>query len=622
MNLKSIQKIVESVFGDYRDEWRVNEFDRLFVEPPYYHQLTRPRPVLLVGGRGTGKTVALKSLRFDLQDRDPTEAHYLAIYLRVHKIRVAAFQGSQFESSEWIRLFGHYFNLLISQQFCLLAKWLQANYSEAAFASERVRGVAASLDIGADTIDELQAGIVAGIRKLELYVNNPRGVERPNLSMAEAPVREFADLLSSYSTDGRRTHIFVCIDEYENLTDAQQALVNTYIKHAGQYLSYKIGCRVGGLRNKQTIDDNDPLSSPEDYAEVEVATSQYEDFALDVARTRLTLAIEKGLPATAELDEVFPSLPSQREVELLGGTRPNGPVTVLAEALESQLTPEEAEWFNALRVDQKYFVAYWAEKKDLTPIEVVRDWICHPTPWQTRFQNHRHASLFAVARGRKGTRIAKYYAGASSTLLGLSDGVIRYYLELLDEGLRKWLDSQDPATETFTVVVSPQMQTEAAIRVGERRLSKLKDFGEDGAQLKKLVLAIGKVFMELARQPKGAPEMNSFVLAGEPGEVAKVKRILAHGERQLAVRRTPSTKATSNFEAKDDEYYLHPVFCPVFVISHRRKRRKIIQASDLLNTSTQPKAAIEAMVGGADKMSNEPLPWQLEMFEDFFEGRQ
>ncbi len=117
-------KILASLFGDYRAEWPHELFGSLFIRPAYLDTLVAKRPCLLIGGRGTGKTTTLKSLRFDAAvaqlpaGRHASELAYLGIYVRINKNRVRAFSGDELSAKEWNQSFAHYFNLLACLELC------------------------------------------------------------------------------------------------------------------------------------------------------------------------------------------------------------------------------------------------------------------------------------------------------------------------------------------------------------------------------------------------------------------------------------------------------------------------------------------------------------------------
>jgi hypothetical protein len=193
-------KTLGEYFCDYRAEWSASLFGELFIAPPYFSKLETGRPCFLIGGRGTGKTTALRSLRFDASDArlkseniSVKELSYFGLYIRINKNRVRAFQGPPLRDDEWAKVFAHYFNILCCLELCRLSDWL------------RQRAVVSEVDLkltaaafGFATPSDPAALAVAlneALVALEVYVNNPTRVERPIVSAPEAPVRLFVEAL-------------------------------------------------------------------------------------------------------------------------------------------------------------------------------------------------------------------------------------------------------------------------------------------------------------------------------------------------------------------------------------------------------------------------------------------
>lgn len=472
------------------------------------------------------------------------------------------------------------------------------------------------LDLGIDpheTLDALSVALGHAVSTLQLFVNNAARQNRPVFSLAEAPVRTFVEMLDCAGLLEGRT-LFCCIDEYENLLESQQAVLNTYIKHAEPPLSYKVGVRKNGLRTRQTIDSTDLLEIPNDYEHIEIAMEGFEHFAREVADLRLRRAHEHGVPVPQRVEEFLPALSMGQEALLLGAESIARSVLSHLEKSGSPL----AEWFGSLPPQEAYFVAYWNASEGASLGELVASWHDNPTLWKNRLNNYGYASLFWLSVGRKGARIRKYYSGVR-TLLLLASGNIRYFLELIDAGIGEQLGSADQSDGPF--IVTPHAQTKGARTVGGRRLNQLEGLAEHGVELKRLVLAIGKVFFELARSPLGrTPEVTSFVLTGAGERRRQADALLDEGVAYLAFEATPRTKATTSSEIRDDEYRLHPVFSAFFEISHRKKRRMNFSSEHLLGILDKPSAAISSLLEGAVQTDNEDLPDQLAFFSGFFNG--
>ena len=619
----SAAAVLRQLFGDNRAEWPAARFEELFVAPTYLKKLESMRPCFLVGGRGTGKTTSLQSLRYDsaLQRLHSAglafdDQEHLGVLVRMNKNRVRAFEGTpvgQMGAQSWKRFFAHYFNLLVCAELATMTAWLQER-SGAQLTLKSLSLISSEFGFGVtNSVEDLRHEIRAAISVLQVQVNNPARDLGLVLSIAESPLRTFVEALRSDGLTGERV-IFCCIDEYENLLDYQQAVVNTYIKHAEPPLSYKVGVRKGGLRCRSTLDGQDLLRTPDDYLEIEIADEGFEYFAKAVAELRLEYARKEGVSVPSTLKGFLVDLSFQEEAELLGAER-------VADSILSELQisdPDLHAYFESRPKTETYFLKYWQESEGRSLTELGRDWEKREGEWKTRLGNYGYSSLFWLSKGNKGVRIRKYYCG-ERVLLSLAGGNIRYFLELIDSALSQELD--DPSRPSGLLTISPRSQTVAAREVGKRRLNQLEGLADRGVQLKRLVLAIGKVFFELARAPNGkAPEVTSFVLAGHPKDVAEIQTLLEEGIAHLAFESDPRTKPTSTVELRDDEYRLHRIFCAFFEISHRKKRRMTFDARHLLNVlEDRPSKAISALLENCPQTAEQDLPEQLAFFSAFYD---
>lgn len=613
--------MLRQLFGDNRAEWPSAHFKELFVSPTYLKKLESMRPCFLVGGRGTGKTTSLQSLRYDaILDRlegsgqSFDDQEYVGVMVRMNKNRVTAFHGSSLTEDRWAKLFAHYFNLLVCLELCAMSSWLESKTGQS-LDQGQIRLISSELGLGelAD-LKILRAAISKAISNLQLQVNNPTMDFAIVASIAEAPLRTFAEALRASGLLGDRV-IFCCIDEYENLLDYQQAILNTYIKHAEPPLSFKVGVRKNGLRNRQTLDGHDLLKVPDDCAEVEIADEGFEFFARAVAELRLKCAQKQGVPVPPALKDFLEELTFAEEAVQLGADK-------VAESVLTELAKsDEALWeyFSQKESTETYFLKYWQESEEKSLVDLARDWKENESEWKTRLGNYGYSSLFWLSKGNKGIRIRKYYCG-ERVLLSLAAGNIRYFLELIDTAIGYELDSG--AALPAVLRISAKSQTLAARDVGKRRLNQLEGLADHGVLLKRLVLAIGKVFYEFARSPTGkTPEVTSFVLTGNPLDVDSANALLAEGVAHLAFESDPRTKPTSNVEMRDDEYRLHRIFCAFFEISHRKKRRTTFDAKSLLGVlHGSPSKAISSLLENREQSEEKDLPEQLAFFSAFYEG--
>jgi len=633
MNTVSHKTTLRNLFGDNRAEWPPSKFRELFVEPTYFSKLESLRPSLLVGGRGTGKTTALRSLcydatleRLEAEGLNFGDQQHLGILVRVNKNHVHAFQGGNRDEEYWGKAVAHYFNIQVCIELTKLASWLEQRV-DGTFSKESVQDICVDFNLErVESLPELERGLRRSLSKLQIHVNNigaHQGGDAPILSIAEAPLRTFAEALERDKLTEGRT-IFCCVDEYENFLTHHQSVINTYIKHAEPPLSYKVGVRGGnGIRTRQTIDGRDLLSVPDDYEQIEIVREGFEYFARAVAEKRLARAADRGVPVPTKLENFLEDLTLAEEAMKLGASRIADEVRqVVGKTEESDLIT----FIERKPDDQVYFVKYWSESGKGGVLELSRDWY-HTEQrgsrtWADRINNYRYSSLFWISKGRKGARFRKYYCG-KRVITTLAGGNIRYFLELIDMAISEELGAMEPGDKwPEELRLQAKSQTQAATDIGPRRLRQIEGLAEHGIQLKRLALAIGKVFFELARNPLGStPEVTQFVLGGARESVEEVDALLKEGVEHLCFVAHTRTKATSNTELKDDEYRLHPIYCAFFEISHRRKRRLTFDAETLKEAMSRPSRGIAALLGEQEQTPEEELPDQLAFFSSFYQGR-
>ena len=616
--------ILKDLFGDYRAEWPPQHFADHFVRPAYFAKLESARPCFLFGGRGTGKTTALRSLRFDaahtrlsLDDppgRTVENLPYIGLYLRMDKNQVLTFEGPDLQPREWGKLFTHYFNLLACREFCSLLCWVARQWPDLALPSaDSIASLArsAALTSHPDSVDALLAALDNGLIDVELYANNPRRMQAPLMSAPHRPVRAFAEAVSSLPWGCDRL-LFCCLDEYENLLTDQQSILNTYIKHSTAPLSYKVGVRSNGLTSRATLDGDDPLKTPDDYLEIEIADEGFELFAERVAELRLSRAADVDQRVPRALAEFLPSLTLDEEAELLGVRRVSERALLdLRAHADAELTAFVAAQ-TPLRIA---LLAYWRDAHPgMSLTGLADDWRAHPDAWATRYGNYAHSVLFWLSNGRKGAHIRKYYSGVS-TLLAMSSGNIRYFMELVDRGIAHELSHT--GFQRVPIAITPRSQTMAARLVGQKRLDQLEGVSVHGVRLKRLVLGIGRVFFERTRTAGTAPEQNAFTVTGSPDEAEQIVKLITDGIGHLAFESFSRSKRTSVNEPSDYEYRIHPIFSAMFEISHRKKRRIAFDAGALLELITNPGNGIHKLLGEAVAADDE-LPEQLGLFAAFF----
>lgn len=615
---------ITGLFGLYRAEWMNGQLFDLFTEPQYFGQLKTSRPCVLIGGRGTGKTTVLKGLSYEGQSALTKAAadtiqswEFIGLYYRADTNRLTAFTGRDLTESDWIRCFAHYFNLQLCTLMLDFVEWFERSTLQRVVLSEKgLNRICASLHLTpCSDLSELAESVDLAVVGFEASVNNIADNLPPGLSMQKAPVDHLADALQESSALSGK-HFSFLIDEYENFQDYQQRVVNTIIKHANPRYSFKVGVRELGWRVRATLNPNEQLTHPADYARIDIVQDfgerPFADFANRVCNERLERVRQHSDSLPATIQDALPRLSIDDEAIQLGAKPYND-----AFLTELDDTPELRRFAERQAPAMLYLYYFWSKNESIAPTEIVKSAIENPVEWRHRYNNYAHAALFWIRRGKRGIR--KHYAGWD-VFLRLSNGNIRFLLELVHQSFVNHFRESD-----LTNPVSPKHQTEASQQVGRKYLAELEGLTAEGARLTKLLLGLGRVFQVLAENPLGhSPEINQFCLLDPDdgtvasSEVAEVDDLLKLAVMHLALVRSSGTKQLDESDTLEYDYMLHPIFAPFFVFSHRRKRKIEISARQLNALLHNPSVAIRDILGSNRHLAEESLPEQMMLFEGFY----
>lgn len=603
---------IADVFGGFRAEWLSENIFSYFTQPAYFPELQTRRPCVLSGGRGSGKTTVLLCLsyegQFALGGRDPESVpdwSYYGVYYRVDTNRVTAFSGPELPPVQWRRLFGHYLNLVLVARLLEFLGWYEAVVSpEPILTPQECRRIATSLHLApCDGLAELREGLFDGQLAFEAYLNNIDATALPKMSMQGAPLRYLTDLLVSKPPFVGK-QFFLLIDEYENLLEDQQLVVNTLIKHSGGAHTFKVGIKDLGWKTRATLNPDQMLTSPADFALVDIGSSLSEQEFAALAKRVLDSRLKRVFPELDDVVDLFPELPLEKEAELLGvDERVAGFEALLGD------DPKLKAFARSLRPLQRFFAQLWAEAQGASLQTVVSAWMQNGTEWSTRYENYKYAMLFALKRNRPGIR--KYYSGWS-VYVKLSASNLRYLLELSVQALMLHARSGGDGPVPHAV------QTQAAEEVAAKNFHELDGMSVHGGRLAKLILGLGRVFYVMARQPEGhAPEVNQFHFGGEAHLPRELEDLLNDGVMHLALVRWSGNKLALK-DPKQFDYAIHPIFAPFFVFSFRKKRKLKLEPEAVVRLIEHPREAIAAIVRRVGRIEEDDLPEQLSLFESYY----
>ena len=620
VNSDTLARLSE-LFGAHKAEWLGARLFELFSTPSYFPLITTSRPCILVGGRGTGKTTVLRGLsyqgRFELENHNKKSIPswpYYGFYHRVDTNKVGAFKGPELTDIEWLRHFGHYMNLLMCGQVLRFLDWFQTtSQTSTELLEDDLASISAAFNLESPSSNrDLLQLLERSLIEFEAHINNVADGSGPSLSMQGAPIRLLLESVKRLDVFADKLFFFL-IDEYENLEDYQQQLMNTLIKHSGELYSFKICARELGWRVHNTTSGNESLISPADYIRIDIAEVMqdkgFEEFSHKVCQDRLTALVEGNDQVGIEIKELFPPISEEEEATLLGIEDHNRD---LLQELKKIGPPEIVERLTPMEI---CLLGYWAKSHNQSLNEAFEDFKKNSHIWRTRLDNYKHALLFTIRRGRTG--ISKYYAGWD-TFIQLSGGNIRFLLQLVEESLTRHLRA---GQELYTPL-TPALQTRAAQAIGRTNLTELEGLSVHGAQLAKLLLGLGRILGIMAAFPEGhAPEVNQFEVVRGPGVSTQqndADTLLTAAVMHLALARHSGSKLSDVNQTRDWDYAIYPIFAPFFNFSYRRKRKMRLTPDQVLALVNSSKQAISQILADKKQHREETLPEQLRLFEAFY----
>lgn len=622
---KETRQALAELFSGYRAEWLADRIFKLFTEPAYFPQLLTKKPIFLVGGRGTGKTTALRSLSYEgLSALKPPSVEDLAawphfgMYYRVNTNRVNAFQGPELPEKRWSLLFGHYINLEFCDLVLRFLEWFSARVPDAPrLSGDALQRVALAFQVGpVANHGELAKALEVARIKFEAAINNVGDAgHMPPLSLQGAPIDQLMRELKSLPQFAHKSFFFL-VDEYENFDGLQQRVVNTLIKHCGELYSFKIGVREFGLRDRSTLQPHEQLMHPADYKLVDiteelVGKGGFGDFAADVCNVRLRMAFGAD-EAAPDVRALLPELDPENEGLLLGVES----LAVAAKAeVAKELAADDLAWLEERAPLEVYTLKQRSQAEDVTFAAKIQDARADNRRWREQYDNFKHAYLFTIRRRKRGIR--KYYCGWSVFCL-LAAGNIRFLLELVDEALARQLAEN---TET-SIPITAENQTRAAQDTGNKNLRELEGLALSGAKLTRLLLGLGRVFQVMAEDPIGhTPEVNQFHLSSTNGETDarnRVEGLLAEGVMHLALVRYRGSKLQEDSDIRQWDFAVHPIFAPFFGFSHRRKRKVELSDVELLGLVDAPSDTIKTILTEQHRTFEDDLPEQMQLFAGYY----
>lgn len=611
-----------------------------FVIPRFFNRvsLISKMPIRLEGGRGSGKTMLLRYLsyhsQFSTERRNIPEnaADSVGLYWKADTQFLRIMQKRSLSNEEWSPVFDHYINLRLGFEV-LSSINLIANSSYQPVTAESLDNVVfeGALDFGfnSTSFEDVLKEIESRIRKTDTIIQNITGIN----TLEKLPVSFINYLVESLKEQIpglENTVFYIYIDEYENLLNYQQRIINTRIKHSEPPLIYNIAIKLNGMSETQTLSD-ERLENQADFAivnlDAEIQRSGFEDFVAEIFLKKLSEAsdvIAKNLKIKQSsysefdglnyefdeeykkhcrdtLEKIFPGRSHQDLADEIFDTpryykKLQSEIERALELCHSDLKVHDF----ILQKNRKASIVCSAllYRKNLNPVEIKIELNKLENQEENKFTNRtswEHNNFIGcylrIIRSHKAG--STFYSGFD-VYSALSGKNVRHFLELCKSAF-SLLD--DPKlTENFTI--DRRLQHIAAKNTSEELVKEIVRFTPLGAQLNNFVKALGRIFQLCQdKETQSETEVTHFGIREDDSPLTdEDDKFFKEAEKWGVLHAIESTKNKSSATAIIYDYVLNPVYSPFFFISYRKGRKIEIDTSTIRQMYLIGEAAITAEV--------------------------
>ena len=595
--------------NDFSDQ----EILRFWVDTPTTDEdsttLIRPRspmPIFVLGAKGSGKTHLMRYHSFPLQRlrlgkagialQDGVRSEgYIGIYLRCGGLNAGRFSGKRQTDDIWEGVFAYYVELWLAHHVLQVAQTFSeegSNSSEEELLVRRVLSLFDSQpDLGTLKILSLIEFVEEERKRLDFQINNC--VITGTLDIAFSATRGrlvfgIPKLLAEHFDYLREVTFIYEIDELENLSAAQQRLINSFVRDRELPTTFRIGARLYGVKTYRTDADQ----------EENIAESEFERVYLDeeLRRSRTTYARFARQVLEKRLLEVTPNIgiDSQRLEEAFAHQDERWNSDIYLTMVQNQPSKERlyfkrfatklsrAGVENIKEVVERLSVHKYPllEKANillfLRRIRFEDDPILLADTIQEQWQNfvsggddralarrlssimeHYHGDLVAQLRRDMGQK--QYYFGLK-TFVAMSGGLPRALLTILrtvfDWAIYK---GEDFGTEGG---ISLDSQYRGVNEASEWFFNSMRKTGGDGIAIQSATDRLAQVFRvnRFSDLPVEC-SLNSFSVS-QHGLTDEARRILRLCEERSFLNRVAGGQKHKNTMEVQLKFQLHPMLCP------------------------------------------------------------
>ncbi|ETA67186.1 hypothetical protein MettiDRAFT_0599 [Methanolobus tindarius DSM 2278] len=292
-----------------------------FIEPINFKSISDPGNTIIEGHRGSGKSMILKYLSCEQQVKRQFTTEWdkqnIGIYVKLKPNMMKSMKNDRFGlySNGWDSFFRTYINLIIGE--AIVGTLEEMNNLNNIDSNSIDNFIQEMKYLFPSLFSKNIAMNSSNLRYLKLGIRNLRNSltdnwDKSNTNICFPPdfLYQLQDALKSNITPFYDKNLYILLDEYDNLDDKQQKIVNTLIKDRDFH--YKIGVKLLGMSydciGHDVLEENhDFVYVNTDRFDYDGSSKEYIGFVREIANRRLLAynyenSIEELLPAHKNKD--------------------------------------------------------------------------------------------------------------------------------------------------------------------------------------------------------------------------------------------------------------------------------------------------------------------------------
>ncbi len=617
---------LQDIFSKNRAEEIGYDVWKHFVIPPFYNKLdfiTARKPRVVIGGRGCGKTMLLRYLSHQSMFSKeriviPDDAiKHIGLYWRIDTQFCNAMVKRDISDDIWYSAFNHFAALILGMETLNSLQSIATSSFPSIDESQinnidfaKIRAFDSSLP---NTLSNLRDKLEEYLWEFESWVNDVRKKEQPYLLPGKDFILAIIKIIQKNIPILSESIFYVYFDEYENLTEYQKKIINTWLKHSEYPLIFNLAMKRNAFDVRETT-GTEAISDISDYRkhdlEAYILEENFPIFAAEILFLQLSFIDFQHIPINIENLRDPNALPirkskeySQNVLNAIKKIFPDVSFEILAQqvfedtALASKLKEKimksldfrmsnlKADDFLKKQVPEaSIIIPALLNRKRYTPQEVSQELNKLLKNKENRFTGktnwiHNNFVACLLQLYAPYSRACPFFAGFQ-TFCKLARGNIRYLLELCHKSLYISIDDNG----NLELPVTTTKQAEAARHASTAFLGEIKSFGKHGNQLHTFILRLGFLFNLAHQRPsQSESEQSHFsIRSGNQNLAEDDVQFLNETVKWSVLFEYEDTKKKDKTLPLSNEYILNPIYSPYFHISYRKKRKLELSTNNLI----------------------------------------